>query len=90
MHATPPEGNFRNRVRSGRSWQHGRCGLSVAACFGTPEYGNPHALQKNRHADAKSVHFPESSGKLGPDYFFSATGSMRTGLWMSNRLLRSK
>lgn len=57
---------------------------------GAPEYENPHALQENRHADVKSVHLPESSGNVRTDYFFSAAGSMRTGLWISNRLLRSK
>lgn len=59
-------------------------------CSGASEYENPHALQKNRHAEVKSVHLPESSGNVRTGYFFSATGSIRTGLWMSNRLLRSK
>lgn len=34
--------------------------------------------------------FFRSSGKTRTDYFFSVAGSMRTGLWISNRLLRSR
>lgn len=46
-------------------------------------------LLQYRHADAEKVFF-RSSGKTRKDYFFSVAGSMRTGLWISNRLLRSR